>query len=139
MPAPRTFDISPRSPSLQHLDAKTMPADVQATFTRLKTAYVKNIVVLDAAGQVVYSTAGDAIGSDNAGSDIDAWARKPVNKGTVRLVVEKSDTPVASTTGEGVKPPSPRLFLVTPLYQEPRARRRARRRRNICRHAPADG
>src|SRR5450759_3129967 len=66
-------------PSLQHLDAKTMPADVQATFTRLKTAYVKNIVVLDAAGQVVYSTAGDAIGSDNTRSDIDAWAKQPAS------------------------------------------------------------
>jgi len=107
--------------SLQHLDAKTMSADVQATFTRLKTEYVKNIVVLDATGRVVYSTAGDAIGSDNAGSDIEAWARQPVNKGTVRLVVEKSDTQVASTTGEDVKPPAPRLFLVTPLYQEPGA------------------
>ena len=106
--------------SLQHLDAKTMPADVQATFTRLKTAYVKNIVVLDATGQVVYSTAGDASGSNNAGPDIDAWAKKPVNKGTVRLVVEKSTTPVASTTGDGFRPPSRRLFLVTPLYQEPR-------------------
>jgi PAS domain S-box-containing protein len=107
--------------SLQHLDAKTMPADVQATFIRLKTVYVKNIVVLDATGKVVYSTAGDAIGSDNLGSDIDAWAKKPVNKGMVRLVLEKSDKQVASTTGEGLKPPSPRFCLVTPLYQEPRA------------------
>src|SRR5450759_4133346 len=107
--------------SLQQLDAKTMPADVQAMFTSLKTAYVKNIVVLDATGKVVYSTAGDAIGSDATGAGIDAWAKKPVNKGTVRLVVEKSDQQAASTTGEGLKPPSPHVFLVTPLYQEPRA------------------
>src|SRR5450830_1014707 len=103
-------------PSLQHFDVKTMPVDVQAAFTRLKTADVKDIVVLDATGQVVYSTAGDAIGSDNAGSDIDAWAKKPVNKGAVRLVLEKAATPGASTTGDGRKPLSPRLFLVTPLY-----------------------
>src|SRR5450759_2928435 len=90
-------------PSLQQLDAKTMPTDVQAAFTRLKTADVKDIVVLDATSQVVYSTAGDAIGSDNTGSDIDAWAKKPVNKGAVRLVLEKSDKQVTSATGEGLK------------------------------------
>jgi len=34
--------------SLRRLDVKTMPADVQAMFTRLKVAYVNNIVVLEA-------------------------------------------------------------------------------------------
>jgi PAS domain S-box-containing protein len=106
-------------PSLQHLDAKAIPADLQATFTRPEAAYVKNIVVVDATGKVVYATAGDAAGVDNTGSDIETWARRPASRGTVRFVVEKPATPVASTTGSGLEAPAPRLFLVTPLYQEP--------------------
>jgi len=107
--------------SLRRAEAKMMPADVRTAFTRLETAYVKSIVVLDATGKVVYATAGDAIGSDNPGSDIETWARRPSSKGTVRFVVEKPDKPGAATTGEDLESRTPRLFLVTPLYQEPGA------------------
>ena len=105
-------------PSLRHLDAKTMQSDVQANFNRLKTVHIKEIFVLDARGKVVYSTIGNAIGSHTTRSDIYAWAKKPVNKGMVRLAMEKSDQQGATATGEGGKPPSPRLSLVTSLYQE---------------------
>ena len=94
--------------SLQHLDATTMPADIQATFARLKSGYVQDIVVLDSTGKVVYSATGSAVGAENAGSPVEAWAREPLSKGVVRLVVEKSDNLA-----------SPRLGLVTPLYQNP--------------------
>ncbi len=104
--------------SLRHLDVKTMPADVQATFTRLKTAYVRDIFILDALGRVVYSTAGGAMGSTAIYSDVDAWVRKPANKGAVRLVMEKPEGRVAPATGPGREPRSPGLFFVTPLYRE---------------------
>ena len=95
-----------------------MQIDVQANFARLKTVHIKEIFVIDAKGKVVYSTVGDAIGSNYSRSDVYAWAKKPVNKGMVRLAMEKPDRQGTPATGEGVKPPSPRLSLVTPLYQE---------------------
>jgi PAS domain S-box-containing protein len=107
--------------SLQRLDARAMPADVEAAFSPLERAFIKNIVVLDATGRVAYATAGDASGSDSIGSELDAWARTPANKGVIRLVVEASGEPVESTTWEDVKPPAPRFVLVTPLYRDPGA------------------
>jgi hypothetical protein len=79
--------------SLQRLDAKTMPADVQAMFTRLKTAYVEDIVVLDATGKIVYSTVGDTIGPDNASAlercqstraRSGSWWRSPTRRSPLR-------------------------------------------------------
>ncbi|MEK7373739.1 MAG: cache domain-containing protein, partial [Thermodesulfobacteriota bacterium] len=105
-------------PSLRYRDKKKMPAVIQTNFKRLKAIHIKEISVLDEKGTVVYSTAGDAIGSNYARSDIYAWAKKPVNKGMVRLAREKADRQGIPATGEGLKPPSPRISLVTPLYQE---------------------
>ena len=43
---------------------------------------------------------------------------KPANKGMVRLAMEKSDQQGTPATGEGGKPPSPGISLVTAIYQE---------------------
>ncbi len=86
---------------LRHLDVETMPADVQATFTRLKTEYVRDIFILDALGSVVYSTADGAMGSTASYSGVDAWVRNPANKGAVRLVVETPEHRFAPATGPG--------------------------------------
>lgn len=104
--------------SLRHLDVKTISTDVQKNIGHLKTVHIDGILVLDEKGKVVYSTAGDAIGSNYARSDIYTWAKNPANKGMVRLTIVKSDKQGTPATGEALKPPSPRPSLVTPLYQE---------------------
>ncbi|MDO8738720.1 PAS domain S-box protein [Candidatus Deferrimicrobium sp.] len=104
--------------SVQHFDVKTMRTDIQAYSKRLETVHIEGVSVLDEKGKIVYSNGADAIGSNHTRSDIYAWAKKPANKGMVRLVIEKTDQQGAPATGEGVKPSSPGIFLVTPVYQE---------------------
>jgi PAS domain S-box-containing protein len=101
--------------SLHNIDVRTIPADVEATFTRLKAAHVKHIFILDALGRVAYSTAGGAMGSAALDSEVAAWVREPVNKGAVRLVLEKPESQATPAPGE---PHAPELFFVTPLYRE---------------------
>ncbi len=106
--------------SLRQLDPKTMPADVEITFDRLKTAYVTQVAVLDGAGRILYATAGGAARL-GAGADLEAWAAQPANKGAARFVAERSDAPAASPAGNGLELRTARFFLVTPLYRELRA------------------
>ncbi len=102
--------------SMQHFDVKTIPSDVQAYLERLRKAHITEIHVLDGKGKVVFSTSGDTPGSKITGSEVYAWASRPENKGKVRLVMEKPDMRDRPAAGKGLKPPSPRLFIVSPIY-----------------------
>ncbi|MFA5909825.1 MAG: ATP-binding protein [Vicinamibacterales bacterium] len=112
----RTFDIRRlfSLSSMRDLDVKAMPADVQATFGLLKAAYVQDISILDELGRVAYSTTGGATGSPRIGADVQAWAREPVNKGAVRVVVETPGNRGVPATEPGAMG----LFLAAPFYRE---------------------
>ena len=104
--------------SVRRFSAKSMPADVQAMFTRLESAYASRVVVLDAGGAVVYATSGEAAEAVRPESDIEAWARRPANRGTVRFVVARPERAVTASAGERLDQSTPHPFLVAPLYQD---------------------
>ncbi|MGE0273775.1 MAG: ATP-binding protein [Alphaproteobacteria bacterium] len=112
----RTFDIRRLMSlsSMRGLDVKAMAADVQATVGLLRAAHVQDVSILDEQGRVAYSTTGGATGSTLIGADVQAWARDPVNKGAVRVVVETPGNRGAPAT----EPGATGLFLAAPLYRE---------------------
>jgi signal transduction histidine kinase len=93
-------------PSLQYLDRKRMPSDIQSHFEYVKQMHARTISVGDAKGKIVYSTLPGETGPTFQESEFFEWAKKEENRGKTLI------TPIIYT------PSHFRLLVVTPIYQQ---------------------
>lgn len=113
--------------SLQYANTEQGWADIQARSKELVKSYVKEILLYNEIGRIIYSTNVEAIGSDYGHMEFFVWAKKRENRGKVFVSLvppaeeEKKSEPYQIQRQNNMERPESQplgFFLAVPLYQD---------------------